>query len=78
MSCLPSSPSSPNPDILPLLGVSVNERDGSLRKLARACFTLGVEVRGKGKYLVHENRDQAVTSLLQGETPERIQVGRWA
>jgi|GEM_PF-3908882 len=41
----------PNLDVLPLLGVSANERDGSLRKPARACLTLGIEVQG-----VHDTR----------------------
>lgn len=66
-----------NPPLLPLLGISIDERNGEYVKRSDAVFDTAIEVHGKGQYLVHTNLDQAVEVLLQGDTPQGIQVGNW-
>ncbi|GGB73868.1 AAA family ATPase [Deinococcus soli (ex Cha et al. 2016)] len=66
-----------NPPLLPLLGVSIDERTGDLIKRAECCFSMAIEVHGKGQYLVHENLNAVTESLLRGEQPQGVQVGRW-
>ncbi|MBZ9715763.1 AAA family ATPase, partial [Deinococcus multiflagellatus] len=66
-----------NPPLLPLLGISIDERTGELKRRSTACFSLGIEVHGKGKYIVYEDVSRAVDATLAGEQPEGIQVGQW-
>ncbi|MBZ9751811.1 AAA family ATPase [Deinococcus sp. HMF7604] len=67
-----------NPPLLPLLGITIDERTGEPKRRSAACFSLAIEVRGKGKYMVYENVNQAVDAMLAGEDPDGLQVGQWA
>ena len=66
-----------NPPLLPLLGLTYDERSGALVKRAKACFDTAIEVHGKGKYLVHQHLDEMVRDLMAGTTRKGIHVGHW-
>lgn len=66
-----------NPPLLPLLGVSYDDRSGLLVKRAKACFDTAIEVHGKGKYLVHQSLDAMVIDLLNGTQRPGIPIGNW-
>lgn len=66
-----------NPPLLPLLGVSIDERTGELVKRADTCFGMAIEVHGKGKYLVHEDLNAVAEALLRGEAVQGVKIGQW-
>lgn len=66
-----------NPPLVPMLGVSVDERTGGYVRRARPVFNTAIEVHGKGQYLVHTNLSAAIDELVRGGNPEGIKVGRW-
>lgn len=66
-----------NPPLLPLLGVAIDERNGELVKRSDTCFDTAIEVRAKGRYLVHQNLNGAVEELLAGAEPQGLKVGLW-
>ena len=66
-----------NPPLLPLLGVAIDERNGTLVKRAKACFSTAIEVHAKGRYLVHEHLDEMVADLLTGHDRPGVKVGTW-
>lgn len=66
-----------NPPLLPLLGVSLDERTGALVQRADACFGVAIEVHGKGQFVVHENLGALVSALLRDERPPGVRVGSW-
>jgi len=66
-----------NPPLLPLLGVSIDEKSGALVKRSRTCFDTAIEVHGKGKYLVHVGLDQVIEGMLSGHAPTGTKIGNW-
>lgn len=61
-----------NPRFSPLLG-NLNLHEG--RRTTDTVFRSAVEVRGKGKLLLHPNLQGAVDRLLQGLEPEGVKLG---
>lgn len=63
-----------NPVLHPLIG----EPDWTTRtRRSRPAFQMVLEVRGKGKYLVYEDMAKAIDSLLKGEEPDGLPLGKW-
>ena len=42
-----------------------------------ATFSLAIEVRAKGCYVVHPDVNAAVDALIRGEGADGIRVGNW-
>lgn len=66
-----------NPALIPLVGVSIDERTGEPVKRSKAVFETAIEVHGKGQFYIHRNVDKAIQQLLKGEVPEGEKIGRW-
>lgn len=63
-----------NPILHPLIG----EPDFTTRtRRSRPAFASVLEVRGKGKYYMYEDMAKAIDSLLKGEEPDGVCLGRW-
>lgn len=63
-----------NPVLWPLLG-DLDVDAG--RRRSRPVFGAAVEVRGKGKFLVHPDVAAAVDALLASREPDGVPLGRW-
>lgn len=63
-----------NPMLYPLLG-NPDRLKGT--REARPVFQMALEVVAKGKYLLFDELDKAVDTMLTGEIPEGIQLGNW-
>jgi stage III sporulation protein SpoIIIAA len=63
-----------NPVMHPILG-DLDLEAG--KRHSRPVFSAAVEVRAKGKLLVHPDMSVAIDAMLHGDEPEGIRIGRW-
>jgi len=61
-----------NPVLLPILGDPVEGR-----RRSRPSFSMCLEVRGKGRFVLYPNFTEALDTLLAGGEPEGLRLGRW-
>lgn len=68
-----------NPKIWPLLGyIELDKTTRQRYRITDPTFDLAIEVRGKGKFYVHDRVTDSIDALLRNEAPEGHMAGRWA
>lgn len=60
----------------PVMG-DIREVNGERMRMVAPTFEVAVEVRGVGRFVVHEQVAQSIDAILAGETPRGLKVGRW-
>lgn len=60
-----------------LLGLSHETTAGRMHRRQSAAYTLAIEVRAKGRYVVHPAVNAAMDALTMGEARESLRVGNW-
>lgn len=63
--------------LLPLIGVTYDERSGEKIKRESVVFDCVIEVHGKGKFVVFNDMTSAVELMLAAQAPAGIYVGNW-
>jgi hypothetical protein len=47
------------------------------KRRSRPVFDVAIEIRAKGKFMLHESVGMAVDTLLTSVQPEGIKIGNW-
>ncbi|PTA66607.1 hypothetical protein C8263_17040 [Deinococcus arcticus] len=64
------------PTFWPVMG-AIREHGLERQRRTEATFDVAVEVRGVGRFVVHDRVSQAVDEVLAGREPRSIRVGNW-
>ncbi len=64
------------PIFWPVMG-AIREHGLLRQRMTSPSFDLAVEVRGKGRFIVHNDVALAVDQVIAGEVPRGLRVGNW-
>ena len=64
------------PTFWPVMG-AIREHGLSRQRMTEATFDVAVEVRGVGRFMVHDRVNEAIDDVLAGREPRGIRVGNW-
>jgi len=64
------------PIFWPVMG-AIREHGYSRQRMTKPSFDVAVEVRGVGRFVIHEDVTTAVDQVLAGEVPRGRRVDNW-
>lgn len=60
----------------PIMG-AIREHGITRQRMTEASFDVAVEVRGVGRFIVHERVTEAIDEVLAGREPRGVRIGKW-